>query len=122
MVKCARWDDCGEEVALGLVDGESSSESLILIMLACFLCPFVAPPLGVVGGVDGDEDSEVTADVAGAASSGTLHGFLILSVFCHLQHCHIAGAGQRLQAESGPFLLGGALASAVPGLEKSAFE
>lgn len=73
--------------------------------------------LGVAGGVKGDEENEMTALVAGAVESktGILHGFFILSVFCHLLHCHDAGCGQRLQGVSGPCLLGGALASGVPG-------
>lgn len=125
----ARWEDdedCGAWVivVLGLLGGKSSSESLRVIMLGFRLWPFplIAPLtlVGVLGGVNRDDDNEIAADAAFPATFGTLHGFFILSAFCHLLHCHAAGAGQRLQAGSGPFLLGGTIASAVPGLAKSA--
>lgn len=103
----ARWEeDLGVVVGrrfgfrFGFVDGEggggeSSSESLMVIMLGVFLWPLGRPMLvlvaGVAGGVRGDDESEVTTVVAGVAGSGILHGFFILSAFCHLLHCHSAG-------------------------------
>lgn len=91
------------------------------MMLSLFLCPFVRPRVGVARGFGEDDDSEIAADAVGSASSGILHGFFILSVFCHLQHCHIATAGHRLQVGSGPFLLAGVLASGVPALGRRRF-
>ena len=81
------------------------------MMLGCLLCPPVFGTDAVLHFVRASEgeESETTAGIANARLSlsiGTLQGLLYLSVFCHLQHCQIAGAGHKLQVGSGPVLAG----------------